>query len=315
MKQFSFFAAALSAFSLINATPISLEERQINSTVVSESAENPIGESFPGNITGTLNGTIIVVPIAYSLARTLIPEKFNILTKAYQEILSDLPKDQYPLIIRSQLDHDVGLNGTQLIPDFQTVHVSYPFVDLLGDGYSSFSFQEFLIMSADNPLAIAGVEAYTTKAVPSTFRPNLQAYAFTPHGKHGEIFYDAYAVNASKNDCPIVTTKFTPQKHMKWPMEIFVNVTNQPAFTDGDVGCDNQIFMYNTTISTGVNAPVPIKGDISVKAPFLRKDRDSKFHGVEGIKVDVAFLENNLVPCRDLKGYHGTGVGDRGKGV
>jgi hypothetical protein len=98
-------------------------------------------------------------------------------------------------------------------------------------------------------------------------------------------------------------------------MELFVNVTNQPAFTDGDVGCDNQIMMYNTTISTGVNLPVPIVGDIAIKAPFFQKDKDTQFLGVAGIKVDVAFLENNLVPCKSMKGYHGTGSGDRGKGT
>jgi hypothetical protein len=98
-------------------------------------------------------------------------------------------------------------------------------------------------------------------------------------------------------------------------MEIFVNVTNQPVFTDGDVGCDNQIVMFNTTLSTGKNKPVPITGDIDIKAPFFRKDTDVSFRGVSGIKVDAAFLENNLVPCANLKGYHGSGKGDSGVGV
>lgn len=69
---------------------------------------------------------------------------------------------------------------------------------------------------------------------------------------------------------------------------------------------------FNTTLSTGENAPVGIKGDILVKAPFLEPMKDRAFKNVYGIKVDVAFLENKLVPCKDLKGYHGTGPGDRG---
>ncbi|EHL03329.1 hypothetical protein M7I_0546 [Glarea lozoyensis 74030] len=290
MAKFSLIVAALSVLSVIKAAP--LQERQSNTTIVSESAPNPIGTLYPTGITGTLNGTIVVVPIPYTLARSLIPEKFGILKEAYQSILPALPKDQYP-----------------------TVHVSYPFVDLLGDGYSSFSFQEYLIISADNPFTIGGVAAYKTIPVPATFRPNGQAYAFTPNGKRGEIYYDAYAANASSNDPPIVTTKFTPQGHLRWPMELFVNVTNQPAFTDGDVGCDNQIMMFNTTLSTGMNRPVPIVGDITIKAPFFQKDRDSQYLGVAGIKVDVAFLENNLVLCKSMKGYHGTGSGDRGTGI
>jgi hypothetical protein len=95
MAKFSLIVAALSALSIIKAAP--LQERQFNTTIVSESAPNPIGRLYPTNITGTLNGTIIVVPIPFSLARSLIPEKFAILKQAYQSILPALPKDQYPV--------------------------------------------------------------------------------------------------------------------------------------------------------------------------------------------------------------------------
>jgi hypothetical protein len=98
-------------------------------------------------------------------------------------------------------------------------------------------------------------------------------------------------------------------------MEIFVNITNQPAFTNASNGCDNQIMMFNTTLSTGANAPVPIRGDVNIQAPFFLKNKDASFRGVSGIKVDVAFIENNQVNCTSLKGYNGSGPGDRGIGI
>jgi hypothetical protein len=99
MMKSSILAAALTLFSLVNASPISVDGPTSNGTVISESASNPIGNLYPNNVTGTLNGTIIVVPIPYTLARSLIPAKFNILQKAYQELLPELPKDQYPVSV------------------------------------------------------------------------------------------------------------------------------------------------------------------------------------------------------------------------
>lgn len=79
----------------------------------------------------------------------------------------------------------------------------------------------------------------------------------------------------------------------------YVNVTNQPIFADG-VKCDQQITFFNTTLSTGANAPVGIIGDISISAPYLPSD--STFRNVFGLKLDVAFIENNLLECPSLKG-------------
>jgi len=84
-------------------------------------------------------------------------------------------------------------------------------------------------------------------------------------------------------------------------------VTNQPTFADG-LSCDNQINLFNTTLSTGENAPVGVRGEIMMKAPYI--PTDTTFRAVYGIKVDIAFIENNQLPCSSLKGYSGTGPGD-----
>jgi hypothetical protein len=63
----------------------------------SESSPNPIASLYPLNVTGTLNGTISVVPIPYKLARSIIPSQYGILTKAYEELLPGFPSNYYPV--------------------------------------------------------------------------------------------------------------------------------------------------------------------------------------------------------------------------
>jgi hypothetical protein len=84
-----------------------------------ESSPNPIGTTYPGNVTGTINGTIAVVPIPYEEARSVIPSQYGILKHQYESILPGFPVGKYPLIIRAILDHDVGEDGVNLVPDFQ----------------------------------------------------------------------------------------------------------------------------------------------------------------------------------------------------
>ena len=70
--------------------------RQVNISSAG-SAPNPIAKTYPNNVTGTINGTIAVVPIPYSLARSLIPSKYGILKSAYKKLLPNLPDDKYPV--------------------------------------------------------------------------------------------------------------------------------------------------------------------------------------------------------------------------
>ena len=85
-------------------------------------------------------------------------------------------------------------------------------------------------------------------------------------------------------------------------------MTNQPVFTSG-YGCSNQVALYNTTLS---DVKTGVLGNLSIAAPFLPED--TTFTNVHGLRTDIAFIENNLVPCASMKGYSGTGSGDRGDG-
>ncbi|CZR50661.1 uncharacterized protein PAC_00535 [Phialocephala subalpina] len=273
----------------------------------SESSPNPISSIYPNNITGTINSTLTVVPIPYTLARSIIPAEYGILTKAYHSLLREFPSDSYPLVIRGALDHGVGLYAFNFsLADFQSIHILYPFVDLLGDGYSSFTYNKYLLIS-NGSQAIAGANASGSIVPPAIFQPDLEAYAFAPSSTD-EIFLSAYT-NLSTTQ-PAVTTAFKLLKQVgPWPVSFFKNVTNQPIFTDG-LSCDNQITLFNTSLSIGKNAPVGIRGKISIMAPYFPEEDCEAFDDVYGIKVDIAFIENTGMNCSDLKGWHATGSGD-----
>jgi hypothetical protein len=81
------------------------------------SQPNPIASLYPTNATGTLNGTISVLPISLDLARQLIPSQYRILEHAYRHLLPTFPEGMYPAILQAVHDHDVQAFGFQ-IPDF-----------------------------------------------------------------------------------------------------------------------------------------------------------------------------------------------------
>ena len=78
---------------------------------------NPIASLYPMNATGTLNGTVAVIPIPLKLARKLIPSQYGILEHAYRDILPSFPEGMYPAILQALHDHEVQAFGYQ-IPDF-----------------------------------------------------------------------------------------------------------------------------------------------------------------------------------------------------
>lgn len=78
---------------------------------------NPIAALYPLNATGTLNGTIAVLPIPLDLARELIPSQYRILEHAYRAILPSFPEDMYPAFLQAVHDHEVQAFGYK-IPDF-----------------------------------------------------------------------------------------------------------------------------------------------------------------------------------------------------
>lgn len=99
----------------------------------------------------------------------------------------------------------------------QGVHLVFPFVDLLGDGYSSFAYEEYLFVSANNPIAIAGTESYGIKAVPACFDPPVEAYAASH--RYNNIYLKAFTSNATHT--PTISAKYTPKSSIgPWPLDL-----------------------------------------------------------------------------------------------
>jgi hypothetical protein len=91
----------------------------LTSACISQDQPNPIGAQYPTTPTGTVNGSILVLPIPLEKARSIIPSNISILEHAYRDLLPDFPRDMYPLLFSALHDHNIGLFGINYtIPDF-----------------------------------------------------------------------------------------------------------------------------------------------------------------------------------------------------
>lgn len=52
----------------------------------------------------------------------------------------------------------------------------FPFVDLLGDGHTSFTWKKNTLISCGHKTALDGAAAYGINPIPATFEPLLEAY-------------------------------------------------------------------------------------------------------------------------------------------
>jgi hypothetical protein len=84
-------------FSLASTFSIPTLTRKHLLSARSDSSPNPIATLYPNDVTGTINGTLVVIPISYDLARSIIPAQYNILKEAYKSQLPGFPHDSYPV--------------------------------------------------------------------------------------------------------------------------------------------------------------------------------------------------------------------------
>ena len=82
-----------------------------------------------------------------------------------------------------------------------------------------------------------------------------------------------------------------------FPLEFFKNVTNQPIFADGKT-CDNMVRLFNTSVTTSIETVI---GTVRAKIPPFSEEK--VWQGVQGIRLDSAFIENNYLPCESFRGY------------
>lgn len=103
---------------VVTALQLSLSTAQSSSKCIPYSQPNPIASQYPGNVTGTVNATLVLLPIPFAYARLIIPAKYAILKDAYRSLLPNFPEDQYPALLQMVRDHDIRYQGINAIQDF-----------------------------------------------------------------------------------------------------------------------------------------------------------------------------------------------------
>ncbi|KAG6986513.1 hypothetical protein G7Y79_00079g100310 [Physcia stellaris] len=275
-------------------------------------APNPIASVYPNNVTGTFNATISVMVVPIDYARSLLPKRLAslILPHAYKRF--SIPETHYPLVVENAIEHDIRLQGANFFPDFSSFRLTFPFIDHLSDGFSCFRYIRYIALSELAPLAVGGYGTYGVDIEPASFDPSNAPYQRIDR-KQYELAFDVYPGNATApfhgEPVSAVRSEDRPQDR-GFPLAFYRNVTNQPWFGNNNSICDNMRRYWNTSVSQGVNEPRNVKSMIKLGSPFLPKT--TLWKGVKGIRATTAFLENNFLPCEQLKGYAGTGEGDSG---
>ncbi|KAH8772535.1 hypothetical protein F5883DRAFT_414427 [Diaporthe sp. PMI_573] len=275
-------------------------------TCTTSSQPNPIAQQYPDAPTGTLNTTMAIVPIPLDTARRIIPPQHAILEGAYRALMPDFPADMYPAFVTAALDHDIQLAALGInVQDFQRFGWSFPFIDLLGDGYSSFTMAPAQMISDDNQIAINGSRDYGTIVHPTKFEPGCEAYGRLPDGS---TYFKGHATDGSDKYVMLEFSSLAEGEVNPYPIEVYQNLTNQPIFANG-TQCDRMVRLFNTTISQGQWAPVPVKGSVFSNLEPM-EDLTDGLGEVFGVLIDTPFIEFNGQDCTTLKGYSGTGPGD-----
>jgi hypothetical protein len=100
----------------------------------------------------------------------------------------------------------------------QSASFSFPFIDLLNDGYSNFKYNPAIYLSP-NPIAISGAEAYGEKVITSSFDPSCAGYAFKK-GEDEEIYFDVYDSLDTAQKSPLISTSFRPDDEIIYPLAL-----------------------------------------------------------------------------------------------
>ncbi|KAI4108586.1 MAG: hypothetical protein LQ339_002102 [Xanthoria mediterranea] len=288
---------------------------------------NPIATTYPHNITGTINATtaVLLVPLCY--AQSLLPSRFanSILTHAYTRF--NIPPTTYPLVVESVIDHDIRYGNIPVAADFSSFRITFPFIDLLGDGYSPFRYTGYIYLPPSNLVAINGSHAYGYTVLPAYFAPPDAPYEFISRNHRDRLFQvfeppptttttpSHHHHKSSPRSKLLGATKFrsaktTTAQSTILPLAFYKNVTNQIMFGNNTAVCDRMMSFWNTSITTGAYEPQHVVGEVALGPPLV--PRGKVWRNVPGLKADRAFLEVNYLDCEGLKGWRGTGSGDSG---
>ncbi|ORY72078.1 uncharacterized protein BCR38DRAFT_330460 [Pseudomassariella vexata] len=264
-----------------------------------QDSPNPIAQQYPLKVSGTLNGTTLIVPISLISARQIIPKNYTILVNSYRSLLPSFPDGMYPMMVSALHDHDIHFPALNLTtPSFSRASLEFPFLDILGDHYSTFRWAGTIMITNTNLIAIRGSMNYGIKVYPTAFDPPCDAYRTL---ENGTARFWAHSSNGtvSENKYMLVETQKCP--YAPYPMDFIRNITNQPVFAN-TMSCDNYIRLYNTSLTSSPHEPVSVKGTVTANLePFTTPQT---WKNVYGWQFATAFLEPPLpLTCESLKGF------------
>ncbi|KAK8136087.1 hypothetical protein PG984_004027 [Apiospora sp. TS-2023a] len=273
----------------------------VRDTCITQSSPNPIAQQYPNLVSGTLNGTTLIVPIPLEQARVLIPKEYTILENAYRGLLPAFPADMYPLMVTVAYDHDLQLPAyNTTVGDFSRSALEFPFLDILGNGYSNFRWAATMMITSTAQTAISGSEGLGLTIYPSTFEPACDPYALQSDGSM--LIQSTCNAGTPASGGKFMTVQTIPSPAMvPYPLNFIRNVTNQPAFANTSV-CDNYIRLYNTTNGAAPHAPQPVVGTVVANIDPL--EGNMTWTSVFGWNYATAFIEPPVgEKCADLANF------------
>ncbi|KAK5165175.1 uncharacterized protein LTR77_009273 [Saxophila tyrrhenica] len=276
---------------------------------------NPIGKMNKYKnykTTGTVNGTVAILPIKLTAARGIIPAQYPILEEQYRAWLPSLAADEYPALLQMEQNHDLYHNGVAAGPsaDFNRASISFPFVDRLNDGYSSFLYNQAVIISSAATDTIAQFQTYGGIVAPG-FTASCNAYEYEngtanlalPPAQRG-IDQAAWANTNTDLSNPSIAYRFDPTASSPYSTDFWRNVTNQPLFSSASNGkCDAVTRLPATKVSKGAFAGVHLEGEVAILKAFYPVKGKTVWSDVFGYKVDQAYFEKPQAKCATLKGF------------
>ncbi|RYO77507.1 hypothetical protein DL762_009221 [Monosporascus cannonballus] len=272
---------------------------------VTHSSANPHALDYPNFISGNLNGTTLIVPIPLTTARDVIPSQYGIMEHAYRALLPTFPEGMYPMMAVGVHDHDLQFPAYGMhLADFSRAALEFPFLDILGDNYSSFRWAATMLITAGNEVAITGSEGFGITVYPGVFDPPCNAYG---HADGGASSDGATYFHAASHEVALdrfVDLEMAPAADGDpYGLEFLKNITNQPVFANPSI-CDNYQRLFNTSLTLPPNEPVPVRG--SVRALIEPFQVAQSWEDVFGWQLSTGFLEPPVGDsCESLKGYNG----------
>lgn len=144
----------------------------------------------------------------------------------------------------------------------------FPFLDLLGDGHTSFNWAPTQMISSQSKLIIRGSRGYGVEVHPSRFEPCCDAYE---RSRSGGTFFKATAEPPDNTFLQLDFGSLGPEDVLPYPVEFFRNVTSQPQFFKNTAACVLQVRIFDSPLSRSPYRVNAVRGNVTTNfEPWAR---------------------------------------------